>query len=240
MAELRKLNEHGRAKFLEYISKSRGGETVTPPFDILTSDEYSEKLSVSIDIELKDFPDRMSYAKYLTEKLAPIQRKDLLGNAGIWDWISLMYIQKLHPEGTRWKETNKYYCSTDYTDWYRNLTAFAWDIYSVHGEYARLLLSTKIDIHSDFSEQIGARQDNLPNREFLKVVDSLYWDPVRKRQKIGATNFDASVKPKQPKPGTLNRLTWVLEQFSLTYDIAGMGKDDILNLLPEEFNKWKQ
>lgn len=159
MAELRKLNEHGRAKFLEYICKSRGGETVAPPFDILTSDECSERLNVSVDIELKDFADRLSYAKYLTEKLSAIPRKSLVGNSGIWDWISLMYIQKLHPEGSRWKETNKYYCSSDYSDWYRNLTAFAWDVYSIHGESSRLFLKTRMDVHNDFSEQIGSRQD---------------------------------------------------------------------------------
>lgn len=237
MAELRKLNEHGRAKFLEYISKSRGGETVTPPFDILTSDEYSEKLSVHIDIELRDFPDRLSYAKYLTEKLSAIPRKNLVGNSGIWDWISLMYIQKLHPEGSRWKETNRYYCSSDYSDWYRNLTAFAWDVYSIHGEYSRLFLKTRMDVHNDFSEQIGSRQDILPNKEFVKAVDALYWNQARERQKEGCTARDRETN--QPMPGTLNRLTWVLRQFNITYDINGMSKDDILNLLPEEFNKWK-
>jgi hypothetical protein len=91
--------------------------------------------------------------------------------------------------------------------------------------------------HNDFCEQIGSRQDLLPQPEFIKVIEQLYWNPNDSRQKTGFNSRDRATN--QPKPGTLNRLTWVLDQFQVTYDVNGMRKDDILILLPDEFAVWK-
>jgi len=44
---------------------------------------------------------------------------------------------------------------------------------------------------------------------------------------------------KGKRPGSLRRLITVIDQFSLTYDLYGMNDDEILDLLPSEFERWR-
>ena len=60
----------------------------------------------------------------------------------------------------------------------------------------------------------------------------LYFDEERGRPKVGA-----AVKTK--KPGTLRRFVDVIRQFDLTYDFYSMTGQEILALLPAEFDRFR-
>jgi hypothetical protein len=40
-------------------------------------------------------------------------------------------------------------------------------------------------------------------------------------------------------PGTLLRFINIIQQLDLTYDLYSLGGEEILALLPPEFDKWK-
>ncbi|HVT02104.1 MAG TPA: hypothetical protein VHL58_01875, partial [Thermoanaerobaculia bacterium] len=65
----------------------------------------------------------------------------------------------------------------------------------------------------------------------IEAVHLLYWDEARKRPKRGATTSS--------RAGNLRRLITVLQQLDFNYDLYGMRADEILALLPREFDTWK-
>lgn len=59
----------------------------------------------------------------------------------------------------------------------------------------------------------------------------LYWDDQKNTIKKRARN--------KTGPGVLRRFTKdIIPQFQMTYDLNSMNGEEILNLLPSEFNDW--
>ena len=86
-------------------------------------------------------------------------------------------------------------------------------------------------LYNDFMEQMASRQDIITNKALIEVVDRIYWDTKMKRPKINATNRKIA--------GNIRRLLSLVYQLELTYDLRTMSTDDIIKLLPSEFNSWK-
>jgi hypothetical protein len=128
-------------------------------------------------------------------------------------------------------ENAKYICSLDYTDYYRHLVAAAYDLYSLYGDKSRLFLSTPLNIHSDFVEQYASRQERITNKALIEVLDRLYWDPEKNRPKRGAQSRN--------RPGNFRRLQSFISQIDLTYDTHPMSAEEIMALLPAEYDSWK-
>jgi hypothetical protein len=60
----------------------------------------------------------------------------------------------------------------------------------------------------------------------------MYYDPGKANAKRGAYSS-------KRKPGTLLRFIDVVQQLDLTYDLYGMAGDQVLDLLPQEFDDWR-
>jgi hypothetical protein len=59
----------------------------------------------------------------------------------------------------------------------------------------------------------------------------LYWDDKKNNIKKGARN--------KTGPGILRRFTKdIIPQFQMTYDLNSMNGEEIISLLPSEFNEW--
>lgn len=74
----------------------------------------------------------------------------------------------------------------------------------------------------------------ISNRSLIEAVDRLYFDPASEeggRPKRGALT--------RTRPGNVRRLVAVSDQFDLTYDMYAMSCQQILDLLPAEFDKWR-
>jgi hypothetical protein len=64
----------------------------------------------------------------------------------------------------------------------------------------------------------------------MEAVTKLYYDPIAGGHKRGASS---------KKNGGARRFTAVLGQFDLTFDFYGMTSDQILELLPNEFGRFR-
>lgn len=235
MIELRCLTESGRSLFTEYLQRIKIGSSEPPPQDELTHESYSTGFSPVVEVnENLVFSTRYELGEYLNEIFNRIDRNNLLSNCGIWDWLALLWFDKICPEnqGRRnVRETARYIVSRDRTDYYRHLILCAWDLYSLHGTYSRLFLKCPPYIHNDWTEQLASRQDIITNKGLIETADRLYWDNNRGRPKRGATDRN--------RQGNVRRLVRVIAQLDLTYDLHAMSADKILLLLPEEFDVWK-
>lgn len=118
--------------------------------------------------------------------------------------------------------------------YYRHLLAGPHKLMQLHGRFARIFLYGPLTEHGDFSEQLASRMQLITNRALIQAVDCLYFDG----------DAGDGGKPKRgsltrTRQGNLRRLIAVIQQFDLTYDLYAMHTDQILELLPAEFDRWR-
>ncbi len=234
--ELRIMNDKGEEKFREYLLKLKNGNKINPPISMLEDDKYSTIFLPQIKIKQMNFSTRLEFAKYLLEILGGLDGRDLARKSGIWTWLALFFFDSICPQqsdGTRKvRETAKYICSADYSDYYRHFVAAAFMIIRKHGEDNSLLfLSCPMHLHNDMMEQLASRQYIISNRNLIIALHILYWDYKRKKIKTNATN--------KIYPGNLRRMISLVDQLEINYDLNNLAPHKILKLLPTEFDKWK-
>ena len=66
----------------------------------------------------------------------------------------------------------------------------------------------------------------------MKAACTLYYDPKNNNVKRRAQSIKRA-------PGTLFRFIDVVQQLDLNFDLYSMTEDEILGLLPPEFDQWK-
>jgi hypothetical protein len=114
----------------------------------------------------------------------------------------------------------------------RHLLLGPYNIYLIHGDRAPLLLSGPINKTSSYYVELSSRQGLITNQGIIEAANLLYFDPKQKKPKRGAALTER-------KPGTLLRFIDVIQQFDLTHDLYSMTGEEILDLLPSEFDEWK-
>ena len=239
MIIVRIMMPEGESKFREYITALREEPSTTCPY--LNIEPYSMEFIPHIEVDRDiSFNSKMELAEYINEKFneADIRREEITGESGLWTWLAYLWFNSLTcfdpSRGNRIiREEAKYICSSDYRDYYRHLVAGPYSIYSLHGpELSKIFLYSPTHEHNDFIEQIASRQFLISHPNLVEVLFRLYWDNSRERPKSGAQSRN--------KAGTLRRFVKVIQQLELTYDVYSLSAEEIIHLLPEEFNKWKK
>jgi hypothetical protein len=235
VTKLRALNTSGIEAFRAYLQEIRNGAEFRPNPAVLYLDEFSHRVPRAIEVESRTFASKYEAAEYLAGTLASLP--DLGDTTGLWSWLALFYFDQLSPvgpEGTRRpREDYHYIPSSETGGWQRDrhLLAGPTKLFTMHGRNARLLLHLPIHQHGTFVYDLGFRRDLITNRGLIEAIDLLYWDPKRKRRKRGATS--------DRHPGNLRRLIAVIQQLDFNYDLHGMRAEEILQLLPAEFDAWR-
>lgn len=235
MIYLRSFSEEGIDRFRTHIQTVKKNPLASLPD--LNIEPYSHEFQPQMKIdESKLFTTRIEMAKYLKRSFeeAGIGRNAVIGRNDLWSWLAYLWFDQLCPiiNGSRkLNETARYICSSDYTDYYRHYVAASYDIYSIHGEpKSRLFLYGPPYLHNDFIEQLASRQNIISNSDLVGVAYTLYWDTSSDRPKRGAQS--------RSNPGNHRRLLKIIDQLELTYDIFTMTADEIITLLPDEFDSW--
>ena len=236
MIGLRILSEQGIEKFREYIQHLKVDPYISlPALNVYPSSSEFQPV-VEID-ENKIFSTKMEMGKYLTDCFRNNEIKHAIWNPALWTWLAYIWFDQLCPaiRGTRKiGETARYICSMEWNRFYRHLVASAYDAYSTHREKAILFLHNPIHEHNDYLEQFAARNTLVrifPYTNIIEVAYRLYWNIEIDHPKRGAQSRN--------KPGNHRRFVKIMAQLELTYDVYSMTPDEILNLLPEEFDSWK-
>lgn len=233
---VRILNDEGIRKFRQYLADVRAGSTIDPPQEILTDAWCSAKLPINIEIEERTFVSRLEVAKYLYENLRPLGHSKIEQNIGIWSWLSLYYFSQICPTnkaGRRYPGLDyRYILDTDFRYYYRHNLLGSYIIYLLHGENVPLLLYNPLSQTSKFHLELACRQGFITNKGISEAANLLYFD-----DKYGKPKRGAAVTSR--RPGTLFRFVDVVQQLDLNYDLYSMTGEEVLKLLPSEFNGWK-
>lgn len=237
MIPARIMLPEGENRFRMYINELRQNPMTLRPD--LNNPPYSKEFSPRVLFdETRTFNTKMELAEYLHTVFTGvgIHRQNLIGKNGLWTWLAYTWFDQLAPvkDGSRIiREEAKYICSSDYRDYYRHLIAGPYIIYSLHGsENSLLFLYSPIHEHNDFIEQFASRQFIISHRNIIEAVTKLYLDAGTGKPKVGAQSRN--------RGGNIRRFVKIIQQFELTYDIYSMSSQQILNLLPHEFDEWRQ
>ncbi len=190
-------------------------------------------------IDRPRFVDRRDAAEYLHRLLAPLEQQgsDPLRDVGLWTWLSLYWLDVLAPldkgqrrsgHMTRWVPA-----VDEYSRYYRHLLAGPYRIYHAHSDdpdRAMALLATRVSSPGEVVEQFASRQEIVNNPNLVRAITLLYYDPIARRLKSGAT---------RKGHGGARRLADLLLQLDLTFDIHTMDAESVLGLLPAEFDEFK-
>lgn len=235
--KLRRLNEQGLQKFGWFLDSLITDQPAQPPEELLTETNCSDLVS-DTEVERVLFVNRLEAAAYLFEKLSLLDGVHVEKDKGLWAWLALFYFEQLCTKDKKgnYKPGERARWIPDlgnFLRYYRHLLAGPYLIYRAHRDdpkRALILLCGSLDKPGDIAEQFASRQELVTINPVVDAATKLYIDVEKKLPKRGAAGKGA---------GSARRLADVLAQFDLTWDLSIMKTDDILDMLPKEFDKFR-
>ena len=179
----------------------------------------------------------MDLARHLSSAFSEskVDRFEILGNGGIWTWLSYLWIHQLVPlKGIKRKVggDERHVYSDSPMRRYRHLVATPYAIYSAYGEdNSKLILYGDVHVGGDYIEQLASTGYIISSPGIVETATRLYWDEHAHAPKRGAQS--------KSRPGNIRRFVRVLGQLELTYDVSVAEYRDLIDLLPAEFDRWK-
>jgi hypothetical protein len=240
MIPLRRFNESGLAAMGEALDRLDLGEDVDIQ-TLLVDPALTETLSGIPTVEIKPFANRREAGEFFHHLLKPFEPQigDIERDRGLWAWLALVWIDVLAPvdpsTGRRTMKDRARWIPVvdDYRKYYRHLLAGPYRIYRAHHEdvdRAMAVLATPVQSPGEVVEQFASRQEIITNPNLMSAITALYYNPATRSLKRGAGGKGG---------GSSRRLADVLLQFDMTWDVYGMTRDEVINLLPQEFAKFK-
>lgn len=237
---IRVLTERGLEIFSEYLHTLGENPYARLPKIILR--DLAVPVPNAPSVEPRVFHTKFEAADYLLEKVNQIYMPDKFHDPGLWAWFSAYYFDTVCPEEANGKRIVREHLryipepkrTGDDRKKSRHLLAFPVRILDVHKNQPtilRLFLQRRVDIMGDFVEQLGSRQSLAMAPGILKAADLLYWDASRDTQKVGAAT--------RGNDGDVRRFVDMLQQFEVTFDLYSLTGEQIVELLPAEFDQWK-
>ncbi len=238
---LRRFNQKGIDAAADLLDRIDAGEA-SDASQILDDPALTELIPDVGPVEVRPFANRLEAGEYFSVLLEPVAVKSgriaLARDKGLWTWLALAWMDVLAPlsdDGSRkLKAHNRWIPNVeDYRKYYRHLLAGPYLIYEAHKDdpgRALAVLATPVEKPGEVVEQFASRQEMITSVSLMAAITALYYDPARQQIKRGAAGKAG---------GSSRRLADVLGQFDVTWDIYGMPSDEILDLLPSEFDRFK-
>jgi len=231
---IRKLNKSGIREFECFIANLRSGGKQNTPDYLLTDPSTSDSLDWDLDLEKREFVDRYELGVYLVEKLNDMDVQKLVGDSGFWSALALFWFDQLCPEkanGSRKPSmVYNYVLSGNYKHRPRHAIYTTWQLVDLLGEDAHFLLSRDLPVRGELIEQLMGRQYFLSCTGVMRAASTLYYDPERKTFKKGAAGRTSA--------GCGYRFINWLQQLEVNYDLFSMNSDDLVGLMPKEFERF--
>ena len=235
---LRRFNPEGVKAFCEYRERLVLDPSALPPRELLEDTALTELVQPQSDVPVRTFENRLAAGVFLNELLeeAKIQRPER--DQGLWTWLTLYYFDEVCPadgNGNRKAQGIERLIAIvdNFQRFYRHLLLGPYLIVRAHRanpKRAIALLFNNLWEPGEISSQLAAYQELVTNPAVADVAATLYYDSTSGKRRRGA---GAKVK------GAPRRLVAILNQYDLTFYLYGMTSDEILNLLPKEFDRFR-
>lgn len=205
--------------------------------DVLFHQDYTEVVSEDITIDNdRVFTSKYEFLHYLDTQLG-LDQNDCLNDLGLWGWITAYYFELLCPSDTHGQkkvgQIARYIPQLNWNSYYRHLIVFPMKLLKDISEpTCRLFLMVTPNKQADILEVLASRREIITCKPIVEAAYILYWDNVRVRLKPRVNNRDIGGNPR--------RFVSLIQQLKLNYDFDSLTSNEILELLPDEFNVWKQ
>lgn len=240
---VRRLSPAGIEAFRQFVLRATAGESAPTPVVLLTDDAWSEPVPWDVTVEQRPFATRYELGVYLTEAFAAVPVNALSRDHGVWTWLALYWFDQLAP--LRADDTRKLYRpetiilpeKPDYTRYYRHFIRTPWLAVQLHGDAARVLLmppgqgkEPPLARRGELVEQLSSRQWIFGNRKIIRAAFEMYFDVEAGKVRRGAGGSGG---------GSPRRLATIVDQLELTWDLQNCSPEQVISLLPKEFDRWK-
>ena len=224
-----------------YLRGIRVGGWTPLPTGLLNDHSYAQPVQPEAYVEARRFANRREAGKYLASRLQPLGAEKVAGNAYLWSWLGIFYLGQMRQDGTQ--RQGEYpeaaYLidpqSHDSRDRSHHRLMMAYDVWMQCGEDAWLLLDEPTGSMGQFALRIVQSPEIFRSRGVVPLAHMLYADESTRRLRPGSLGSSRASAP----PGSLPRLINVLNQLSMTYDVYGMTAEQLLPLLPQEFDRFR-
>ncbi|WP_145928830.1 hypothetical protein OH491_14330 [Termitidicoccus mucosus] len=224
--------------FIDYRNNLASNPVLLPPRELLEDDSLTEVVKTDVHVDAHDFTNRLEAGKYLHNLLekSDVQRPER--DAGLWGWLTLFFFDQVCPaDGHGSRKVMAFERLIPQVDnfqrFYRHLLLGPFLIVRAHDdnpERALAYLCNPLWKPGEIAEQLAARKELVTNPAMAEVATKLYYDHEKGNFRRGA---GSSVK------GAARRLADLVNQLDLTWYLYGMSADEILRLLPKEFDRFK-
>ena len=259
MMKIKKFNSEGHSKWIEFYNElflqiknnSKGSkispddikngynETFREKYELIkNSENLSEELEKSKKFELKTFNNSYELAKSVNLALSEYDFY-LIDRAEIWDWIAMVLFEQIFVPG-KIRGASPYRYAVNINDFFtsfRHLVRGPCWAENQFKDNSMIFTYTKPYQQNDFLEQFIKVAFLREMKVMGKVCTELYFD-FEKKEAIPGTSKAPSSNP--DKPGIFPRLRNKLSQFNKVKYLWGMTADEIIKMLPKEYNPYKK
>ena len=236
--KLRRFNKDGVSAFAAYRSQLAAEPKLLPPTKMLEDSSLTELIPGEVDVSPRPFSSRLEAGRYLNELVESAALAQPEKDAGLWAWLTLFFFDELCPadgNGSRnpQNEARLLPLIDNHQRFYRHLLLGPYLIVRAHRDNpdrAIAMLCNPLWKPGEIVEQLASRKELVTNHAVAEVSTRLYYDPTSGSFKRGA---GSDVK------GAARRLAALLNQLDLTYYLYGMTADELLALLPKEFDRFR-
>ena len=229
---LRKFTTEGMEWFREFRTSRCDERSALSA--ILTKRKFSVHADCELSVIRHHFSTRFAVGKYLYELLHPCDAPSINLDMASWTWLAALYFDVLCPVGSTPGDQARWVPALgNYRQYYRHLLAGPYLIYRAHHDNptrAMALLSNEPHRPGEIAEQLASRQELVSNPTVMEVATLLYVNPTTKKPKRYAAGKG---------PGSARRLAAVLNQLDLIWDFWYLTPQQLLDLLPREFDLFR-
>ena len=235
--KIKRMTEIGKELFIQFLDSLKTPKPLDFPSELLNLSKYSEEIGGDTRwLDELELDNSLSTAKKLDEIVSHLDIPSAERDWGFWTWCSAYLFDRLcKRDGSgKLKPGELPVWIAEPQNWqryYRHYLASIWQVYAAHKDKEKelvVLLNGHVNTPGELWAQIAATQTLITNSSMIDAVYHLYWDKKETCRKRGAGG------------NSPRRLTGVLKQFEKTYDFFAMTGNQIIDLLPSEFDRFKE
>lgn len=202
----------------------------------LTDPQFAKPILGSTPFEVTSCATAKELAVEVFSAFSDLDPRAYAGRPGVWAWLYAAYLDVVSPkmkngrrkvlEFARWFPSDP----NDYQKAQRHLVRMPVLLYTALGDDADHLLCSAAHSGPEIREQLTSQQDMF-SANFQRACRSLYFDEKQGRLKRGVGGRETA--------GSSRRMAQVRKQLDVTWDMTDLVADRILELLPTEFDSFK-
>ncbi len=235
---LQRFNDEGLQRFHHFLDALKANPAQTIPNDLLTDASCVLPVRPAVEIESRQFVNRMEAATYLNACLSDVTCCDVQRDVGLWTWLTLFYFDQVCPanaHGRRKPRERAWYVPAfgDGRRHYRHVLAGPWRVYRAHRDdphRAMIFLYLPLDSLNRFYYVLASSPGLVTNPAVIAAATRLYLSP-KDQPRRGAMGQG---------PGNVDRFVALMNQMDLTWDLYRTTADRILEMLPAEFDRFRR